>query len=481
MTTIEQHILIPATSHLIWDYIQDLNNNPRWQANCKAISFLTSKHEGKGTRWRSTPESGGDQVLEISAWYQGLGYEYHYVDGVPYQENVGRIRLQEIAEGTVVQWTFSYEVAGMLGGLRGGKRQVDRMMEDSLKKLYLQMKARNSGNMRESKALMQDAPDPDARANYKPRYPSLDPEELGIGQARPIDSERLQPVSPIYEPPVTDEDTRPRAAVTAAEVKPADSSIPADLARFAPPQNYDQNTVPLNPSKTTDEFTQLADELDAFVREMDAAPPNQPGNQQVDNASFWNEVDHAFNSDPFAAPGLPPSVLPTEPLPTEPLPKTVAPEERSDSAAGPFSSPTTAQNLPPVPDSTTKMDTAQVSIWEVFGMPRPSETQQMRAVEAESETVEEEAVISVSPDQMALPEPELTESALVEFEAPEPESTFVALVEPDGDVVALVETYGPTDPIIIVRSFTLTDPYQMPRRSGLRSYLRRRIIKLRRP
>ena len=50
-----------------------------------------------------------DVVVEISAWYDTLGYEYRIVDGAKFGENQGRIRLQEVAEGTLVRWIFQYE------------------------------------------------------------------------------------------------------------------------------------------------------------------------------------------------------------------------------------------------------------------------------------------------------------------------------------------------------------------------------------
>ena len=58
-------------------------------------------------------------MAEIRAWYEGLGYEYSYVERPPFKSALGRVRLQEIPEGTVVQWTLEYEIGGVLGGVRG--------------------------------------------------------------------------------------------------------------------------------------------------------------------------------------------------------------------------------------------------------------------------------------------------------------------------------------------------------------------------
>src|SRR5687768_12356722 len=117
MNTIDAAIHIPAPPRVVWDYISDITNNTRWQIDCRSVTFLTSKKEGPGTRWRTTSDKGNDQVVEITAWYEGLGYQYTFIDGAPFRESIARIRLQEIPEGTVVQWTLTYEAGGVLGGL----------------------------------------------------------------------------------------------------------------------------------------------------------------------------------------------------------------------------------------------------------------------------------------------------------------------------------------------------------------------------
>ncbi|MCA9904460.1 MAG: SRPBCC family protein, partial [Anaerolineae bacterium] len=118
MTTIDHRILIPVPQNVVWDYIGNLANNVRWQVDCSNLSFLTTRQEGVGTRWRASSEKGKEYVVEIRAWYEGLGYEYSFIDRPPFRTAMGRIRLQEIPEGTVVQWTLEYELGGMLGGVR---------------------------------------------------------------------------------------------------------------------------------------------------------------------------------------------------------------------------------------------------------------------------------------------------------------------------------------------------------------------------
>ncbi len=175
MTTIDHRILIPAAPDVVWDFISDITRNPQWQVDCFEVIFLTSKREGPGLRWRYSTPNGAEYVIAVTAWYNGLGYEYYFVDGVPFRENKGRIRLQEIPEGTIVQWTFTYELGGILGGVRsalGLKRQINRTIADSLKALWQEMKQSAAGRSHEAKSLMRDAPDVATRSTYQPRHPS---------------------------------------------------------------------------------------------------------------------------------------------------------------------------------------------------------------------------------------------------------------------------------------------------------------------
>jgi uncharacterized membrane protein len=123
MIRIDHRILIPTPPNFIWDYVSDLNQNPVWQVNCDSIVFLSQKQKGVGTRWRQRATNRQETVYEILTWYDGLGYEYTMIDGAVFKSLRGRIRLQEIAEGTIVQWTVDYELGGgMLGTLRNSPR-----------------------------------------------------------------------------------------------------------------------------------------------------------------------------------------------------------------------------------------------------------------------------------------------------------------------------------------------------------------------
>ncbi|MCY3575008.1 MAG: SRPBCC family protein [Chloroflexi bacterium] len=176
MNLIDLEILIPASPEFIWRFLGDLQQIPRWQKGAETITFLSTQHEGRGTRWRQSMSSGPDRVVEVSAWYETLGYTYKVVAGVAYGENQGQIKLREVPEGTLVRWTFQYEPGGVLGGLRnavGLKGSISSQIQASLRNLH-QLISQQSGGIstHEAKATMQEAPDASARSSYEPRHPS---------------------------------------------------------------------------------------------------------------------------------------------------------------------------------------------------------------------------------------------------------------------------------------------------------------------
>lgn len=138
MTIIDHRVLVSASPENIWQVLGDLSALPSWHIHCTATNILTTQVKGIGARRRNTMQHGPTEVEEILSWYDNLGYEYTIVDGPRYRSNRGRIRLQAIPEGTVVQWTFEYELGGLLAGLRNRmmvRRRLDQTIADSLRQL----------------------------------------------------------------------------------------------------------------------------------------------------------------------------------------------------------------------------------------------------------------------------------------------------------------------------------------------------------
>ncbi len=355
MTILDHRILIPKSPEKIWEFLSDLSQNSAWQVDCKSVSVLTPNHTGAGMRWRYTTNSGRSYVAEITAWYDGLGYEYTIVDGASFSENKGRIRLQEIAEGTVVQWTFTYETSGMLAGVRNAvslKRQFEGTMVDSLKNLWkVLQKVMPDDKPREVKSLMRDAPDYESRTQYRPRHATTKPEADSQPSAESF-------VSQIVEPPISADDTRPRAPIRMDTVPVADEPV----------------------AQTASAFSQPVDDPDTGMIEPVVYP--LPVEKQPDARDFVpRTADRRVESD--FAPS--PARRATQEM------KTIAPEPLPSAESDSIKSDDPVEVVPPAlpkPDpvtatggfDTVKMATGEMSVFELFGLPRPSQTQEINRV-----------------------------------------------------------------------------------------------------
>ncbi len=340
MNVIDHAILIPASPEFIWRFLGDVSQNSNWQEDCNDISFLTTQHEGRGTRWRYTTPKGKDVIVEISAWYDTLGYEYRIVEGSSVNENQGRIRLQEIAEGTLVQWTFNYELEGMLGGLRnsiGLKRTLTNNIQDSLRNLYKLVQQETGGiSTHEARALLQEAPAVEERENYQPRYPSnfTEDSDSNIFKESQYPSETSIAYQAeqegIVEPPVADDDTKPNPVVQGTdEIEAVNSSSGSLEHQITEPPLTDDDTKPnapiekieaIEPNSTEDDIIQLP-AVESTIEEKD------------------EEIQDNIKSE-------------TE-TPSEVVATNLTPDIR---------------------------DTSRISVFEVFGLQKPSETQELSAI-----------------------------------------------------------------------------------------------------
>jgi hypothetical protein len=217
-------------------------------------------------------------------------------------------------------------------------------MVESLKNLWRHIN-QTGGTQRnhESKSLIRDALDYEARANYKPRHPSAVEEHT---------SEPAKPALVIPEPPIADDDTRPRPAVQpdtaaapgtqdaeAVETAATEAPPPADIAleqalaaRFAEPKPPEPAPAP---------------EIEAVEAPADTAPPPR--------VEAEAEVEIEVEQPDAAAETETAAEIETEAAPVPPV-----------EAAAP------APAAPPLP--APPADTTHVSIWEIFGVPPPSET-----------------------------------------------------------------------------------------------------------
>jgi hypothetical protein len=350
MKTIDHRILIPSPPEPIWEVISDISRNPDWQIDCREVIFLTSKRSGAGLRWRYSDNKRREFVYETSAWYPGLGYEYYFIDGALYRDARARLRLQETPEGTIVQWTFSFEFAGLFSGSHNA---LDAVMRESLRQLYSLFKNRRELREQPSKSLMRDAPDASARSAYQPRHPQRDSADRPVPAPAPA---RSQPVH--HEPPIASSDTRPNPVASGAlslyddilgrDVEPEFLADLREMARFEPPP----------PAEATQPSGGRLVQQGEPPVESTTSTPTPPSTARV----VIEQDAHAVMTDKEIAPLL------TEAPPvlhdTQPIIAVVAPSPAAPASAQP---PPSA----PVPSIAAIADTR--SIWEIFNVPRPGD------------------------------------------------------------------------------------------------------------
>ena len=418
MTIIDQRILIPAAPEIVWACVSDIDNNVKWQVGCQSISHLSSRRSGPGVRWRSTGPDRREQVMEITAWYDGLGYEYTVVDGLPFASAKGRLRLQEIPEGTIVQWTFTFEPKGIAGGLRSGlgaRRRIENAMIESLRNLWRYVN-QSGGAQRthEAKSLMRDALDYEARANYKPRHPSAFEERS---------AQRDQPTVVIPEPPVSEEDTRPRLALQSNESARQDAPATQDVEH-----KEDAISPPAHPVQS--------DQLSPVGSVEGFAHPSEPQHKEIaaTTAEPTPAVDDEKRSDYVAA------------------------ANRGDlSADSPQEAAPQIAEAPPA----AALDTSQLSIWDIFGVPRPSE--------AEKTSTDIAPPYSRPDVPTAVPDQELPKTAVVEAQT----DSAVPIASSAPDVLTPTATPALSAAQVAV-------PAQLISLLGMRTIQRRMLVNLRR-
>ncbi|MBZ0308570.1 MAG: SRPBCC family protein, partial [Anaerolineae bacterium] len=266
-TLIDQRILIPAPANVIWGVLADQGQLPRWRVDCPQVAVLTTRQFGVGTRRRCVNPGSKDKVEEITAWYEGLGYEYILVDSSVYKNWRGRMRLQAVPEGTIVQWTISYEYTGffrrLIGRLTGAKAQIEEDCTASLRQLRRtieQMGHQAGGEQRKSRTLqpvqsvvsasqqMKPVTVEEVQisaADTKPRKPEGLAEAITLQQTAapktpPDAMTPLVPVTPVVPPPP---DTPP----SETEPKKSKAGLPPGMPeslKATPPQGIPKVETP---------------------------------------------------------------------------------------------------------------------------------------------------------------------------------------------------------------------------------------------
>ena len=446
MTLIDQRILIDAPPHLVWEYVSDPDKLARWHAGYSSVSVLTTQRTGTGTRRRCARTGGGKDIIEeITAWVDGLGYEYVLVEGGAYRSLQGRIRLQAGPDGTSVQWTMSYEPKGIFGALRdrfGGKGQEMAMMATSLRQLRRQIDelGQRMDESYRAKVSIQDRLNADERAQYQRRHPAPSEIEVSEVEAEAVPEPAGEAVS--ERPPAPPPEHIAPPAETSADAQDTESidSAPAEPVTAptepALPVSGDEGPAIPEPSFVTDLTVEPGDDDYSHAADTQPKPPEglrevptaQPDESTGDGAP-GDRIDAAERPvaetvtepaeelrSPFARPvddvPLPPPpehIAPPAPAPVTPIEE--EPDYRRPTPARGIPSviPAMPQDAPPpvdvehmteeqrraagLPPQTPKTDTGEISIWDVFGVPRPSKQDEAALQDLIKSVYEKEAAL----------------------------------------------------------------------------------------
>jgi uncharacterized membrane protein len=329
-TLIDQRILIPAPPSLVWSLLADQSLLPRWRVDCQAVQILTTRQFGVGMRRRCTAiqgKRGKDKIEEVTVWYEGLGYEYTLVESRTYKNWVGRLRLQAVPDGTIVQWTITYQTRGILNRMLnalGGRAQIEEDLGNSLRQFrrLVESKGQVGTEVRKRQTLQPvqsivrsstqpvRVPREESAADTKPRRPE------GLDEA-------IAAQTVISTPP---DATAPALAQTTMPATPPPVPTVVSDTTPTPPK-------PIEPVRAEDLPPGMPESLKV-------TPPRGTPKVDISRLRYADEV--ADN------------------------PAIEAPVPREDTQR-------TQIIRPGLPPPTDPGDTGQISIWEAFGIKPPSQ------------------------------------------------------------------------------------------------------------
>ncbi|NDJ75712.1 MAG: hypothetical protein GYB65_05595 [Chloroflexi bacterium] len=411
MALIDQRILIDAPPEAVWQILADPTQLAHWHSGYTSVTLLTPDLAGQNSRRRCILPNGKAVVEHVTAWIDGLGYEYAIVDGGPYRSFRGRLRLQAGPDGTNVHWTVSYQPGGFLGGLRdrlGGRRKLTAMLAASLRQLRHQVDTLGQRMDTDQRARLgvRERMDVDQRAHYQRRHPAPplpdpthpptrsqipDPHRPFAPDAprqAPSDAVPPPPVVPSFVAELTRDNPEPDYSHT-ADTKPkpppgfreAVAEMQARAAAEGEATSNDSAHTEQSPERTperTADHTRVTPARGTpTVQPSDAAPAVEaPQAAPAPASQAFTEAETDVEKPAFIPP--PPLHAP-ESTPAEKSPQqkrgTIPEALKATPPGGAFSGvgDLTGENAPSIPPQTPQTDTGEISIWEVFGVQRPSE------------------------------------------------------------------------------------------------------------
>lgn len=387
---VDQRISIPLPVHAVWSVLADQAQLQRWRVDCQTVQILSARQFGVGTRRRCIPPHGSDKIEEISAWFEGIGYEYRLTENRSYKEWIGRIRLQAIPEGTIVQWTITYEMRGLLGRLLnfiGGRAQLEEDCGESLRRLrhwaesnYLAAQgesAKRRQTLQPIPSIVRSSTQPiiippqDAAADTKPRKP------IGLED---VISSSAPPTTPSLESPAVQTDPIAAYAAPTDPKPPTPTPIPAVVATPSESSAYTAPTDPKPPTPTpipavktptpppiaksptapTPSQPQAAVLPPGMPEILKVTPPQGTPKVDISRLRFADEVNTELDL--------------------------TAPRDAGDTGQ-------TQAFRPGLPPPTSPQDTGEISIWDAFGLSAPSKMDAQALAEVVKTTGEFKPVI----------------------------------------------------------------------------------------
>jgi hypothetical protein len=237
---------------------------------------------------------------------------------------------------------------------------------------------------------MREAPGYEERSHYKPRHPSKMEVEAQVETAKP------QPEPVIGEPPVTDEDTRPSVRVAPPSEPEVLSKViesPDELSIAAEKPSVNESPfAPPQPSPAP--IMEASEQPVEPVNDQPVQPIEQP---TVEDTAKLTDDEVRQRMGELEEPVSPASPIATEVAYDD---ATAAREKPADEEVDiepakektgilvvdtpvQYASDLSTQIVGREPVSSEKpekIDTREVSIFELFGLPKPSETQELAAV-----------------------------------------------------------------------------------------------------
>lgn len=115
MATIEGHIYIDRPPEIVFDFVSDERNEPRYNPKMTDVTMLTEEPIGSGTRYIATLES-GSRMLTMTTEFTDFVRPTRLgsVSTVSAMQTVGAVTFAQQGSGTLMRWTWDVRLRGAM-------------------------------------------------------------------------------------------------------------------------------------------------------------------------------------------------------------------------------------------------------------------------------------------------------------------------------------------------------------------------------